>query len=146
MSSPRTIIRDRIVAEFTILKNNGSGQVPEFDISLKFLTQEETKRASTYCVIVTDETRTASTMEDDQYQLTGLVVLYAHDTSDARAKLDLMIEDTLDVLRRVFQSIRGTFLKLSIDSVTTSEASTLEGDWPQAVIRWSGIHHRPVMA
>lgn len=144
--SDRTVIRDLIVSEMNVLKNSGAGRVPEFDVSLRFLTQEETKRASTYCVIVTDETRSASTMQDDTYQLNGAVVIYAHDTSDARAKLDLMIEDALDVLRRAFQAIRGTFLKLAVDSITTSEASTVEGDWPQAVIRWSGVHHRPVMA
>jgi hypothetical protein len=145
VSSVRTIIRDRIVEEFHIVKNSQSGQVQEFDIELRWLSPEETTRSSTYCVIVTDETRSGQTLEHDAYQLTGAVVLYAKDTSDARAKLDLMIEDAINVLRRAFQALKDTFQKAALETITTSEASTAEGDWPQAVIRWSGVHRRPVI-
>lgn len=145
MISPRTIIRDRIVSEFQIMQENESGTVPEFEISLRWLSPEETKRASTYCVIVTDETRTAGTLKVDNYQLAGAVVLYAHDTRDARAKLDLMIEDTLAVLRRAFQALSGVIERAMVDSVTTTEASTAEDQWPQAVIRWTALHRREVM-
>lgn len=143
--STRTLVRDRIVQEFQALKQSGVGRVPEFDISLRWLTETETKRAGTYCVIVTDEQRSGQTLQADAYQLSGAVVLYAQDTKDARAKMDLMIEDALEVLRRAFQALSGTIQKAAVESVTTTEASTAEGDWPQAVIRWSAVHRRAVM-
>lgn len=143
--STRTLIRDRIVDEFDRLKTSASGRVPEFDISLRWLTETETKRASTYCVIVTDEQRNAHTLQDDTYQLSGAVVLYAHETTDARAKLDLMIEDAIEVLRRAFQAMPDKLQKANVESITATEASTAEGDWPQAVIRWNATHTRPVI-
>ena len=143
--STRTVVRDRIVAEFETMQAARSGLVPEFDISLRWLTETETKRAGTYCVIVTDEQRTSQTLQHDAYQLSGAVVSYAQDTKDARAKMDLMIEDALAVLRRAFQALTGVLQKASVESVTTTEASTAEGDWPQAVIRWSAVHRRAVM-
>lgn len=143
--SARTVIRDRIMDEFRRLRDSGSARVMDFELSFRWLTETETKRAATYCVIVTDETRNAQTLQNDAYQLTGAVVLYAHDATDARAKLDGMIEDAIEVLRRAFQALQGTVQKAAVDSVTTTEASTAEGDWPQAVIRWSGIHRRAVM-
>jgi|CXWL01.1.fsa_nt_gi hypothetical protein len=143
--STRTVVRDRIVAEFETMKEARSGRVTEFDVSLRWLTETETKRGGTYCVIVTDEQRTSQTLRDDAYQLSGAVVLYAQDSKDARAKMDLMIEDALDVLRRAFQSLQGEIQKAAVESITTTEASTAEGDWPQAVIRWSAVHRRAVM-
>ena len=143
--SHRTQIRDEIVNEFGKLKATEAGRVSDFDISTIWLTETETKQACTYCVIVTDEERTAGTLENDIYQLTGKVVLYAYDTKDARAKLDLMIEDAIDVLRRAFGAV-GSWLQMAHpESVTTSEGSSIEGDWPQAVIRWTATHRRPVM-
>lgn len=144
--SNRTIIRDSIMTEFDNLKKSQSGRVREFDTSPRWITQEETKRSSTYCVIVTDESRTSFTQEHDTYQLSGAVILYANDATDPRAKLDLMIEDAIDVLRRAFEGLRDTFFKAALDSITTTESSTAEGDWPQAVIRWNGTHTRAVMA
>jgi hypothetical protein len=133
------------MAEFTALKARASGRVKEFDISPRFLTQEETKRGSTYCVIVTDETRGGHSLDKDTYTLSGAVIIYANDTTDPRAKLDLMIEDAIDVLRRAFEALTNTFMKAVVDSIQTTESSTAEGDWPQAVIRWNGIHRRAVM-
>lgn len=143
--SMRTIVRDRIVAEFETMREARSGRVPEFDIGLRWLTEMETKRAATYCVVVTDEQRTSHTLQDDTYQLSGAVVLYAHDTTDARAHMDLMIEDAIQVLRRAFQALTVMIQKAGVESVTTTEASTAEADWPQAVIRWSAVHRRAVM-
>lgn len=143
--STRTVVRDRIVKEFETVQAARSGRVPEFDISLRWLSETETKRSATYCVIVTDEQRNAQTLQDDAYQLSGAVVLYAKDTTDARAKMDLMIEDALDVLRRAFQALQGVIEKAAVESVTTTEASTAEADCPQAVVRWSAVHRRAVM-
>jgi hypothetical protein len=145
MSSVRTIIRDRIVAEFLVLAENGSGRVPEFDVSLRWLSPDETKRAATYCVIVTDESRAGQTLEQDAYQVSGAVVLYAHDTKDARGKMDLMIEDAIEVLRQAFRVLTGVIQTAVVESVTTTEASTAEQEWPQAVIRWTALHRRAVM-
>lgn len=145
MMSPRTMVRDRIASEFQVLREAESGRVPEFEVSLRWLSPEETKRASTYCVIVTDETRTAATLKVDNYQMTGAVVLYANDTRDARAKMDLMIEDAIEVLRRAFQALSGVIERAMVESVTTTEASTAEADWPQAVIRWTALHRREAM-
>lgn len=146
MSSPRTVIRDRIISEFQVLGKSGAGRVPEFETSPRWLSVDETKRASTYCVVVTDETPQKQTHQHDLYELTGVVVLYANDTKDARAKLDLMIEDAIEVLRRAFESLRQAYiLTASIETVTTTEASTAEDDWPQAVIRWTVRHRREGM-
>lgn len=46
--STRTVVRDRIVAEFQVLKENESGRVQEFDVSVRWLAPDETKRAATY--------------------------------------------------------------------------------------------------
>lgn len=146
MMSTRTVIRDRILSEFQTLSKSGAGRVPAFETSPRWLSVDETKRASTYCVVVTDETPRKQTHQHDLYELTGVVVIYANDTKDARAKLDLMIEDAIEVLRRAFEALRqGYILSASIDTVTTTEASTAEDDWPQAVIRWTATHHRPGM-
>lgn len=143
--STRTVVRDRIVAEFQVLKENESGRVQEFDVSVRWLAPDETKRAATYCVVVTDESLSPDTQQSDEYELTGVLVLYAHDTKDARAKLDLMIEDALDVLRRSFRRLNGTIRGASIESITTTEASKAEDDWPQAVMRWKATHEREGM-
>lgn len=140
--SPRTVIRDRILSEFQVLKKNGAGRVPEFETSPRWLSPDETKRASTYCVVVTDESRQSHTQEVDVYELTGALVLYAHDTTDSRAKLDLMIEDAIDVLRRAFRSIGNAIQQAHVDTITTTEASNAEDNWPQAVIRWTVAHRR----
>lgn len=145
MSSVRTLIRDRIVAEFAVLRESGSARVPEFEVSLRWLSPDETKRQASYCVVVTDESRAGQTQQQDLYLLSGVVVLYAHDTSDARAKMDDMIEDAVEVLRRAFQVLAGVIQHASVDSVTTTEASPAEKDWPQAVIRWTARHRRAVM-
>lgn len=146
MSSVRTIIRDRLVDEFEARRDAQAGRVTDFDISLRWLSETEVKRASTYCVVMTDEQRSSQTMQDDEYRLTGVIILYANDSKDSRSKLDDMIEDAMDVLRLTLRALLGTIQSGAIDSVTTTEASTAEGDWTQAVIRWSGIHRRPVMA
>jgi hypothetical protein len=144
--STRTIVRDQIATQFLVLKETAAGRVAEFDISLRWLNMDETKRASTYCIVVTDEQRNASTLLHDEYELRGVVVLYAYDTTDARAHLDLMIEDTLDVLRRAFRLIQTeNIFRALIESITVSEASTAEDAWPQAVVRWTAIHHRAVL-
>lgn len=139
------MVRDGIVAEFETMQAAGSGRVQEFDISLRWLTETETKRASTYCIIVTDEQRTSHTLHDDAYQLSGVIVLYAQDTRDARAKIDLMLEDAIEVLRRAFHGMASVLQKASVESITTSEGSTAEAYWTQGVIRWSGVHRRAVM-
>lgn len=131
--------------EFATLKSSQSGRVKDFDTSPRWLMDIETRRNCTYCVIVTDEQRSTQTQMEDAYQIAGVIVIYAHDTLDSRATLDLMIEDAIAVLRRAFLSLTGEIQNASVDSITTSEASSAEGDWPQAVIRWICIHQRAGM-
>jgi hypothetical protein len=59
--------------------------------------------------------------------------------------MDLMIEDAIEVLRRAFQALSGVIERAMVESVTTTEASTAEADWPQAVIRWTALHRREAM-
>lgn len=143
--STRTLVRNTLLSELHAMKNAGTGRVPMFQISRNWLSHEQTTRNNTYCVVMTDETRNAQTLQDDTYQMTGIVVMYAHDTQDARAVLDLMIEDAIDILRQALKSLIGVIQKGSIESITTTEASTAEGYSAQAVIRWSGVHRRPVV-
>ena len=140
--STRTLVRDRIVGEFNAMRNAQSGRVNVFDTDTHWLLDTETKRSATYCVVVTDEVRTASTLENDTYAMSGVVIIYAYDTTDTRAKLDLMIEDALDVLRLAFRALPGTIQRALVESVQVSEGSTAEGDWTQAVVRWSAVHER----
>lgn len=145
MSSVRTVVRDKIVTEFTAMQTGQNGRVVEFDVNTKWLTDTETKRGATYCVVVTEESRAAHNLLSDIYTMSGVVVIYAYDTADARAKLDLMIEDAIDVLRRAFRALQGTITRAMLDGIQVSEGGTAEGDWPQAVVRWNVLHTRPVL-
>lgn len=143
--SHRTQIRDAIIQEFNNLRLARSGRVPEFEISTSWLTETETKRVTTYCVIITDESRGELSLAEDAFEMTGAVVLYAMDSADPRGKLDLMIEDAIEVLRRAMSASRSYLQNAKLDSITTSESSTVEGFWTQAVIRWMATHRRAVM-
>lgn len=140
--SVRTTVRNKIVTVFQAMKDDQSGRVQQFDVRVKWLTDQETSGSSTYCVVVTDEVRTGFTLDSDQYELSGVLVIYAYDTKDARAKLDQMIEDAIDVLRTAFRGLVNTVHRAAIETITVSEGSTAEGDWPQAVIRWKAQHIR----
>lgn len=144
--SVRTVVRDAIVARFEAMLSSQAGRVPLFDVKKNWLLDTEVKRQATYCVVVTDEARSPNTLSSDFYSLSGVVVIYAFDTADPRAKLDLMIEDTIDVLREVFRSMTGQVQRAMVDGVQATEGSTAEGDWPQAVVRWTAIHTRAVLA
>lgn len=145
--SNRTVIRDRIIQELRNLKTDDSGfGMEDFDVDTRWLTQEETKRKSTYCIVVTDETRSAHSLQHDEYEMNGVIVIYANDTRDARAKLDAMVECAYSALYQAFKGLKDIFFKASAQNFTTSEGSTAEGHWPQAVVRWSATHRRPVLA
>lgn len=144
--SVRTVVRDAIVAKFTAMQSTQAGRVQVFEVSKNWLLDTESKRQATYCVVVTDESRSPNTHSSDFYSLSGVVVIYAFDTADPRAKLDLMIEDAIDVLREAFRSLAGQVTRAMIDVVQATEGSTAEGNWPQAVVRWTAIHTRAVLA
>lgn len=143
--SPITVIRDRIAAEFETLKRTESGRVKEFDVSLFWLSETETKRASTYCVIVSGETRAPQTHANDVWELKGKIIVWAMDTSDAAAKLYDMIEDVHDVLRRAFRALEGTIQSAVVEEWDGPERTTSTKDWAQAVIPWVCKHRRAVM-
>lgn len=139
--SVRTVVRDAIVQEFEAMQTGQNGRVVDFDISTRWLIDTETKRKATYCVVVTEESRGSHSLHEDLYTMVGLIILYAHDTTDPRAKLDLMIEDAIDAIRRGLRNVQGV-TRAMIESIQTSEGSTAEGDWPQAVVRWQVQHPR----
>lgn len=143
--SPITVIRDRIAAEFETLRKTGAGRVPEFEISLLWLSEMEGKRAHTYCVVVSGETRERQTHAHDLWMIKGKVVLWAHDAADASATLYEMIEDAQDVLRRAFEGLRGTIQSGRADEWDGPERTTVSKEWAQAVIPWSCTHQRAGM-
>lgn len=147
-TSARTVVRDALVTGFENLKKAAAGRVKDIAVSLRYLTEQETKQASTVCVVVTDEQRNAQTQRHDSYDMTAVVVLYAHDTKDPRAKLDLMIEDAIDTVLLAADGLRQgqTIWKCSLESITADEATTAAGPWAQAVLRWTVAHRRQAAA
>lgn len=143
--SPITVIRDRIAAEFETLKRTESGRVPEFDISLLWLGETEVTRVSTYCVVVSGETRDRQTHAHDLWTIKGKIVVWAHDATDASATVYEMIEDAQDVLRRAFEALRGVIQSGRADEWDGPERTTISKEWAQAVIPWSCTHQRSGM-
>lgn len=145
-TSTRTIVRDAIVAEFTAMKTAGQARVPEFDIRTRWLNEQETKQLSTYCIVATDETRAPQTQRHDNYDLTAVVVIYAHDAVDPRAKLDAMIEDAIGAVLQAARNLKEWVWKLVLDEITADEGTTAAGPWAQAVLRWTVSHRRTAFA
>lgn len=142
MTSVLTIVRDHIIAEFERRKSDEFGRVREFEISPVWLSETENTRSSVYCVVISGETRQPGTMNDDLWEMRGKVIVWAHDTRDAQAKCNEMIEDALDVLRMAFKTLIGTIESARYDDWDGPEPTTMMADWAQAVIPWSCKHRR----
>lgn len=143
--SPITVIRNRIVQEFETLRRTEAGRVPQFDVKLVWLSEIETNRTSTYCVVVSGETRDTQTHAHDIWTIHGKIVVWAHDPQDASEKVYEMIEDAQEVLRRAFQDLRGTIQSARADEWNGPERTTTSQKWAQAVIPWSCTHQRAGM-
>lgn len=140
--SVRTIIRDAVLAQFAALKTSGGGRVKEFAFSPRYLSAEEARTSTTYCVVVTDESRTPHTLSLDAWDATLLCILYAYDTKDPRAKLDLCIEDAIEQVLRVGLAMKAQAWTVRLDEISTDEGTTAAGPWAQAILRWSVGHRR----
>lgn len=145
-TSPRTLVRDAIAAALTAVQKGGEARAPEYAVSLRYLTEQECNGKTTYCVVITDETATRQTMQKDQWDMTALVVLYAYDTKDPRAKLDAAIEDVIEALVPLTETLRSVVSALALTEVTTDEGTTAAGPWAQAVLRWRLSHQRRAVA
>lgn len=142
--STRTIIRDTVMQQLAVRKGQASVRVKAFAVSPRFLTEQETKQANTYCVVVTDEQMQGFTQAKRDASLTLKLVLYAYDTADPRAVLDAMIEDAHDIVMGLAShpDLQGLVWNIKPDSITTDEATTAAGPWAQALCRWTVQHSR----
>jgi hypothetical protein len=146
MTSPRTSIRDAIVLAFTQAKAAPERQVPDYAVSVLFLTDTELKQAATYCVVMTDETRTGNgTLQTDDISATLKVICWASHATDPHGVLDMMIEDACDTLRTALAALKaarqiGTGL---IDSISVADAKSTDGPLAQAVIQLAVTFQRP---
>jgi hypothetical protein len=145
-TSHRTIARDAIVTCLEQLKAGGAARVKEFAVSLRYLTEQETSGKTTYCVVITDESGNPQTLERDSWDMTALIVLYAYDTRDPRARLDAAIEDVSEAVLQLAATLKDAIWKLKLTEITTDEGTTAAGPWAQAVTRWSLSHRRRAMA
>jgi hypothetical protein len=138
-TSPRTILRDACILQLIARKNQASARVRSFAVSPRYLTEQETKQANTYCVIVTDEQTQGFSHATHDVSVTLKLVLYAHDAEDPRGTLDGMIEDAHDVVRglRNQADVASQLWNIMPDTVTTDEATTAAGPWAQAVCVWT---------
>jgi len=138
MTSPRTSIRDAIVLAFNQSKVSPDRQVPEYAVSLFFLTETELKQSSTYCVVLTDEAPTENgTHQKDDISATVKVICWANDAADPHGLLDSMIEDACDTLRTALATLKekrqiGTGI---VESITVADAKSTDGPLAQAVIQ-----------
>lgn len=142
--STRTIIRDTIMRSLENRKNQSLARVPSFAVSPRYLTEQETKQANTYCVIVTDEAFQTSTHGKRDASLTVKFVIYAYDTKDPRPALDAMIEDADDVMAVLQQhaDLQDKIWQVTPESLTTDESTTAAGPWAQAIFNWALQHRR----
>lgn len=148
MSEPtisiRTLIRDTIIRSLESRKQQSVLRAPSFAVSPRYLTEQETKQANTYCVIVTDESFQTTNHGRRDASLNVKLVIYAYDTKDPRAPLDAMIEDAHDVMSGLQQlpDMQDKVWQVTPESITTDESTTAAGPWAQAIFIWALQHRR----
>lgn len=142
--SIRTLVRDTVMQQLLARKSQASVRVKAFGVSPRFLMEQETKQANTYCVIVTDETVQGFTQRQRESSLTLKLVLYAYDATDPRAVLDAMIEDAYEIVMGITTqpALQGLVWNIKPDSITTDEATSAAGPWAQALCQWTVQHSR----
>lgn len=143
-ASPRTIVRDAVIAVLDHRRDKSVVRVPSFDISTRYLTTDQTKKGNTYCVIVGDETPTSRTMDRERWDMELKIVCYAHDANDPHAVLDGMVEDAQAAMAMVRESLRTSRVCLDIETrgITSDERTTESLPWGQAVRTWTVSHDR----
>lgn len=145
MSAPaisvRTQVRDAIMQALRDLQHQPSARVQDFDVSPKYLTCEECARFPTYCVVATDERPDRQTLMETDCTLTVLIVIYAKDTQDPRAKLDASIEDAYDTMILLQTRLADRVWKMTMEDLTSDEGAATSQPHAQAVLRWN-LHHR----
>lgn len=146
MTSPRTSIRDAIVLAFAQSKGSTERQVPDYAVSVLFLTETELKQAATYCVVLTDEARTEhSTLQTDDISAILRVVCWASDATDPHGLLDAMIDDACDTLRTALAALKEArqIGMGMIESITVADAKSTDGPLAQAVLQLAVTFQRP---
>lgn len=146
LTSPRTTLRNAILAAFNQRENTDAMRIQAYDVILNYLSEEQVTQAVTYCVVVTDEMPTTQTMQKDDCLMTALIVIYIKDTGDSRAKLDAAIEDAYETVLTVQGTLREIVWKLKLENITTDEGTTIARPYAQAVQRWSAHHRRAAVA
>lgn len=143
--SDRTVLRDAVVDMFRARQGQDGLRIPEYDVSLNYLTETECKRFPTYCVIVTDETSSTFTQKDGDCQLQLKVVIYAKEDGDVRAVLDAAIEDAYETVLLV-QSFKPNIWMMTLEEISTDEGTTIAKPHAQAIQRWMCHHGRAMRA
>lgn len=143
MSAPavsvRTIIRDAVIQTLESRKGQSLVRVKSFAVSNRFLTEQETKQANTYCVIMTDEDPGSMTQQGRSFDATLKVVAYAYDAKDPHAVLNAMIEDLYEAMADMgnHADLRALIEQVTVGGLTTDEATTAAGSWTQAIRTWT---------
>ena len=142
--SPRTVVRNTIVAVLENRKGNANVRVQTYAISKKYLNAQEATQDNTYCVIVTDELREPSTFQNENWKMMLKIVCYANDPTDPHAIIDAMVEDLIETMSLVNgrTELAGIAWKMTPVSISSDERTTDAGPWGQAVCEWTMDHER----
>ena len=138
LASPRTAIRDLVVAELdTIATSDPSQQwntTPE--VHRYWVEHDQVTQYPALCVIFTDETfkkdRMQGIVSDGKMKIVG----YTRDDQDARAVLDKLIDDV--ILKLSTSNALGAIVEnLMMDSVSTDDGTQLAKPFAQFVMVWT---------
>jgi hypothetical protein len=137
--SVRTTLRDTVMEVLLALKGQSVVRVKSFAVSNRFLVEQETKQANTYCVIVTDEEPGSMTQRSRDFRATLKIIAYAYDTKDPHSVLDAMIEDLYESMAGIGRhpDLVHVIQQVTVEGLTTDEATTAADSWAQAVRTWS---------
>lgn len=142
--STRTVLRNTAIQLLEARKGQSVVRVPSFAVSPRFLLEQETNQANTYCVLVTDEQVEAFTQTRRLSRLTLRIVVYAHDTKDPRAVLDAMIEDAHELVATLAEqaALQGRVWQFTPIEIITDDSTTAAGPWARALCQWTAQHSR----
>lgn len=144
--STRTLVRDAVLSELAALKGTERARVKAFDLSSNFLNADEIRANVTYCVVVTDESLTAQTLQRAESALSLVLVLYVREQTDLRARLDAAIEDVYETLLLVRERLTGEVSHFHLTELTTDDNTTAVKGVAQAIQRWTCRHQRRALA
>lgn len=138
-TSTRTIVRDTVMQALELRKGQSLVRVKSYAVSNRFLAEQETTQANTYCVVVTDEEPGSMTQRSRDFRATLKVVTYAYDTKDPHAVLNAMIEDLYELMAGIGRhaDLRDVIEQVTVEGMTTDEATTAAGPRAQAIRTWA---------